>query len=524
MRSSVKCLLVDDLEENLVALGALLEQDGVQLLKARSGSEALELLLIHDFALALLDVQMPDIDGFQLAEFMRGSERTRNIPIIFVTAGTHEPHRVFKGYETGAVDFLHKPVDPLILANKASVFFQLYRQKLQLAEDLKERTETLRLNEMFVAILGHDLRTPLNTILTCAETLLKANDDVPVRDAADRIQSSGRRMRTLIENVLDLARARLAGGIALKYEHVEFDRLVAATVTEHQALAPLSSIDVKLHGDLRGEWDSDRLAQVLSNLVGNALQHGESGQPVLVLLDGAQADTVTLTVANAGSISADSLPHVFDPFGGGRRQRARSEGLGLGLYIVRQIVEAHGGEIGVHVEGEQRTVFRVALPRRREHLNAVAPQEEDRGAFRLAPGLPATLADATVSKVALRILVVDDNHDSADSLAILLEMDGNQTRTAYDGLEALQVGSEFEPDVVVLDLGLPKLDGYQAARRIREKPWGRDIALIALTGWDDEDDRQKTREAGFDRHMVKPIDSVALQKILAELTRGTATA
>ncbi|TDU26406.1 signal transduction histidine kinase [Panacagrimonas perspica] len=524
MRSSIKCLLVDDLEENLVALGALLEQDGVELLKARSGSEALELLLVHDFALALLDVQMPDIDGFQLAEFMRGSERTRNIPIIFVTAGTHEPHRVFKGYETGAVDFLHKPVDPQILANKAAVFFQLYRQKLQLAEDLKERTETLRLNEMFVAILGHDLRTPLNTILTCAETLLKADGDAPVRDAADRIQSSGRRMQTLIENVLDLARARLAGGIALKCDHVELDRLVAATVKEHQSLAPLSRIDVTRHGDLRGEWDSDRLAQVLSNLVGNALQHGEAGQPVLVLLDGAQADTVTLTVANAGSISPESLAHVFDPFGGGRRQRARSEGLGLGLYIVRQIVDAHGGEIGVHVEGDQRTVFRVTLPRRVLRSGAVVAQDRDRGIFRLADEPPPATANARVSKGVRRILVVDDNHDSADSLAILLEMDGDQTRTAYDGLEALQVAAEFEPDVIVLDLGLPRLDGYQAARRIREQPWGRDIVLIALTGWDNEDDRRKTREAGFDRHLVKPIDGIALQKILAELTRRTATA
>jgi len=523
MRPSVKCLLVDDLEENLVALGALLEQDGVELLKARSGSEALELLLVHDFALALLDVQMPDIDGFQLAEFMRGSERTRNIPIIFVTAGTHEPHRVFKGYETGAVDFLHKPVDPLILANKASVFFQLYRQKLQLAEDLKERTETLRLNEMFVAILGHDLRTPLNTILTSAETLLKSDGDSAVRDVADRIQSSGRRMQTLIENVLDLARARLAGGIALKYESVELDRLLAATVQEHQALAPLSPIEVNLHGDLRGEWDSDRLAQVLSNLVGNALQHGEAGQAVHLLLDGSQADTVTLTVANAGSIAPESLPHVFDPFGGGRRQRARSEGLGLGLFIVRQIVDAHGGEIGVHADGHHRTVFRVALPRHVERANAGAPQTGDDDALRLADELPRE-TEATASKPARRILVVDDNHDSADSLAILLEMDGDQTRTAYDGLEALEVGAAFRPDIIVLDLGLPKLDGYQTARRIREQPWGRDIALIALTGWDDEDDRQRTREAGFDRHLVKPIDGVALQKILAELTRTEAMA
>src|ERR1700750_1994353 len=144
----VKCLLVDDLEENLLALSALLRRDDVEVLTARSGAEALELLLIHDVALAFIDVQMPDMDGFELAELIRGSERTRHVPLIFVTAGARDEHRLFKGYETGAVDFLYKPVDPHLLRNKAAVFFQLYRQRQQLALDLRERTETLRLNEM----------------------------------------------------------------------------------------------------------------------------------------------------------------------------------------------------------------------------------------------------------------------------------------------------------------------------------------------------------------------------------------
>ncbi len=145
-RTVVKCLLVDDLEENLVALAALLKRDDVELLEARSGAEALELLLVHDVALAFLDVQMPDMDGFELAELMRGSERTRHVPLIFVTAGARDRHRVFKGYETGAVDFLYKPIEAHILKNKADVFFELHRQKQQLAQELFERTETLRLN------------------------------------------------------------------------------------------------------------------------------------------------------------------------------------------------------------------------------------------------------------------------------------------------------------------------------------------------------------------------------------------
>src|ERR1700724_4673003 len=147
----IKCLLVDDLEENLLALSALLARNDVQVLTARSGSEALELLLVHDFALAFLDVQMPEMDGFELAELMRGSERTRHVPIIFVTAGARERQRVFKGYESGAVDFIYKPIEAHILKNKADVFFELYRQRQLLAQELTDRTETLRVNEMFSA-------------------------------------------------------------------------------------------------------------------------------------------------------------------------------------------------------------------------------------------------------------------------------------------------------------------------------------------------------------------------------------
>ena len=363
MLNQVKCLIVDDLEENLLALSALLEPHDVEILRARSASEALELLLVHDVALALLDVQMPDMDGFQLAELMRGSERTRTIPIIFVTAGAHEPHRVFKGYESGAVDFLHKPVDSLILGSKVSVFFQLYRQKLQMAEDLRERTETLRLSEMFVAILGHDLRTPLTTILTSTELLRRSPDPETVLQIAERVRSGVRHMQTLVENVLDLARARLAGGIPLNREEVDLAALIGSSVQEHQAVSPQVHFNVSTQGNLRGEWDADRLKQVLSNLLGNALQHGDAGKPVDVIADGTRPESISVTVGNSGRIPPDALPHVFDPFAAARRQRARNEGLGLGLYIVRQIVGAHGGDVGVHVENDARTVFRFTLPR-----------------------------------------------------------------------------------------------------------------------------------------------------------------
>ena len=167
-----KCLLVDDVEENLIALEALLQRDGLDILKAQSGPEALELLLAHDdVALALLDVQMPEMNGFELAELIRGSERTRHIPLIFMTAGSREQNWQFRGYESGAVDFLYKPIDPHMLTNKAGVFFELHRRKQALAHELRARTEALRINEMFMAVLSHDLRTPLQSIVAAATVL-----------------------------------------------------------------------------------------------------------------------------------------------------------------------------------------------------------------------------------------------------------------------------------------------------------------------------------------------------------------
>src|SRR5579862_5605954 len=273
---TVKCLLVDDREENLFALSALLTRDDVELLKARSGSEALELLLLHDVALAFLDVQMPEMDGFELAELMRGSERTRHVPLIFITAGPRDQHRMFKGYEAGAVDFLFKPIEPHILQNKADVFFQLHRHKQQLAQELREKTETLRLNEMLTAVLSHDLRSPLNAVLTSALLIQRRSTDQPVKDTAARILSSGKRMSRMIEDMLDMARARLAGGIPLKREPADLGALVDRVVGEIQATYPERRIRVNKVGNLSGDWDGERLAQVASNLLGNALQHGDA--------------------------------------------------------------------------------------------------------------------------------------------------------------------------------------------------------------------------------------------------------
>ncbi|HEV2703453.1 MAG TPA: hybrid sensor histidine kinase/response regulator [Steroidobacteraceae bacterium] len=364
MNDVVKCLLVDDLPENLLALSELLRQEGVEILQARSGTEALEMLLVHDVALALLDVQMPEMDGFVLAELMRGSTRTRHVPIIFVTAGARDQHRMFQGYESGAVDFLYKPIEPQILKNKAAVFFQLDRQRRQLDLELQERTETLRLNEMFTALLAHDLRNPLNAILTSAQLADRLVHEPIAREATARILSSGMRMSRLIEDMLDLARARVGGGIVIKREDGDLGALITPVVREHQAASPGRQIEIADSGGLQGQWDAERIAQVASNLVGNAIQHGEPEGAVEVRLDGSQPDAVVLSVVNDGTIAPERQSGLFDPFKNGHHRVGRSEGLGLGLYIVQQIVTAHAGRIEVRTERDRRTVFRVHLPRR----------------------------------------------------------------------------------------------------------------------------------------------------------------
>ena len=367
----IKCLLVDDVEENLIALEALLQRDGLDILKAQSGPEALELLLAHDdVALALLDVQMPEMNGFELAELIRGSERTRHIPLIFMTAGSREQNWQFRGYESGAVDFLYKPIDPHMLTNKASVFFELHRRKQALAHELRARTEALRINEMFMAVLSHDLRTPLQSIVAAASVLKRLPSPDKTALMADRVLGASQRMGHMIEDLLDVTRIRQAGGLALQLGPAHMQTLVQRTLDEVATSHPERPIDSTLAGDLAGTWDAERLCQVITNLVGNALHHGSADHPVRIAVDGSRPEEVSITVSNGGTIPAGLLPHLFDPFRGGEREPGRHQGLGLGLFIAHQIVRAHHGTIEARSHNDV-TSFRVTLPR---HAPARSPR------------------------------------------------------------------------------------------------------------------------------------------------------
>jgi two-component system sensor histidine kinase/response regulator len=366
----VKFLLVDDRKENLFAVEEILRRDGLKLITARSGQAALEELLVHDFALAIIDVHMPEMDGVELAELMRGSERTRRVPIILVTAGSHERTVLFRGYEAGAVDFLYKPIEPLVLRNKAETFFELYRQKQQLARQLDERErltrqleETLRLNEMFVAAVGHDLRNPLLAVVTGAQLIARRSSDADTVRLAETVREGGKRMQRMTGVLFDLTRARLSGGVPIERAPLDLRPLAERVFQEHQLSAPSQAMSLLVEGDLEGEWDGMRVEQVLSNLLGNAVQHGSRGAPIQVELVGTALEEVVLEVRNGGVIPDHVIRGIFDPF---RRRGAdpRTDGLGLGLFIVQQIAFAHGGSVEVESNEARGTIFRVHVPRR----------------------------------------------------------------------------------------------------------------------------------------------------------------
>jgi two-component system sensor histidine kinase/response regulator len=294
---------------------------------------------------------------------MRGTERTRHVPIIFVTAGASDARRVFQGYESGAVDFLYKPIEPHVLRSKVDVFIELEQQKIAVARELAKTTETLRFNEMFTAMLGHDLRGPLSAIVMDAILLERRASDDNTKKSAVRTLKSAKRMSRMIAEMLDLSRGRLAGGIPIRRQAVDLRALVDQIVAEHRTVVPNRAITLGFEGRLDGEWDPDRCGQLIANLLDNATSHGRDDAPIECVVDGTDSTRVTITVSNGGVIAPTLLPHIFDPFRKRDGHRGKGEGLGLGLYIVQQIAQAHGGDVMVQSGEAERTVFRVTLPR-----------------------------------------------------------------------------------------------------------------------------------------------------------------
>jgi signal transduction histidine kinase len=568
-------LLVDDHDENLLALEAILDDPAYNLVRANSGRAALKQVLARDFAVILLDVVMPDLDGYETAELIRGRERSRQTPIIFLTANYRSDSHIFKGYSVGAVDYLFKPFNPEILRTKVAVFVELYqkrealtrqtqalmRAQEELEERVRARTRELamandalraeveerrrieaerlellqreqaarsqaesvnRLKDEFLATLSHELRTPLNAILGWSHLLTSGRADAAMVDRAiGVIRNNATAQSQLIEDILDVSRI-IGGKLRLNIGRVGLREVIEAALDSIAPAAEAKAITIERDLDdvdtVAG--DRDRLQQVVWNLLSNAVKFTPRDGRISVRLHRRDVDMV-LTVEDTGiGIPPDFLPYVFDRFSQADGSATRRHGgLGLGMAIVRYLVELHGGSVSADSGGEnQGAKFTIVLPAR------PAVSETERGEGRT--GAAATvLAAADLPPVdGISVLLVDDDSDSRNFLSELLVKQGLTVSTAGSADEALEVFDRARPDVLVSDIAMPGEDGYDLIRRVRslgDEDGGRTPA-VALTAYVRAEDQRAALDAGYDRHIRKPVDLSELVTAVAQLAHQSA--
>jgi signal transduction histidine kinase len=554
----VNILLVDDQPARLLSYEAILAELDQNLISARSGVEALAKLMKDDFALVLLDVSMPGMDGFETAAMIHDHPRFERTPIIFVT-GVHDTEfDRLKGYKLGAVDYVSIPVVPEILRSKVSVLVELHCQRLELEKlnrsleeanaqleqanttlqaektreleranaELAEANKALqaeiversraevalieadRHKDEFLAILAHELRNPLAPIRNAVEIMSRLSiDDAKLRWSRDVIDRQAVHLTRLVDDLLDISRIT-RGTIKLAQEPVQIETILTRAVealqpliNEHKHELTIDCPDPTL--TVRG--DLTRLVQVLGNLLNNAAKYTNNGGRIQ-LSARRVGSLVEFRVQDDGiGIPPDSQAKLFNLFSRLSSGEDRTpSGLGIGLALVRQLVQMHAGEVAVFSAGVgQGSEFIVRLP-----LLSVARAENS---------LPRQ-DERSAGTSRRRILIADDNHDALESLALLLECDGHEVRRAMNGAEAYEVAANWQPELALLDLGMPVMDGYEAVKRMREQPWGKDLLIVALSGWGQTADIQRSREAGFDSHLVKPASFESLAEVLGRLS------
>jgi signal transduction histidine kinase len=531
-------LVVDDNPANVVAIEAALGELGARVARAHSGSEALRILLDRDFALILLDVKMPTMDGFETARMIRARKRSSHTPIIFVTAYGRDDREVGSAYALGAVDFLFKPVVPEVLRAKATVFVELQlrtaevaRQAQQIREHEKrehersleeERSrweaeallrqmdqlaEADRRKDQFLALLGHELRNPLAPIMAGLELLRQrfavsdASIDDSVRRTRDIIERQSQHLARLVDDLLDISRIS-SGKIELRKALVSIQEIVDHAVSTSQPILNERSHELQVSvppEPLRVSGDTVRLVQVVANLLNNAARYTANGGQISIEAE-RKNDQVELRVRDNGrGISADFLSRVFDAFS---QEEVRSgAGLGLGLSVVRQLVVMHDGSVSVRSAGHgQGSEFTVRLPLDQEAK---------------ALDVAADAAPKATNGRRLSIVLIDDSEDIRELMADLLRGWGHHVEVAADGESGSELALRSRPDVAFVDIGLPRLDGYGVAEHLRAKLSRERLRLVAMTGFGQESDKRRALDAGFDLHIVKPASIEALKRALA---------
>jgi signal transduction histidine kinase len=529
-------LAVDDNPANLLAIEAALGSFEGRVVRANSGREALRLLLERDFALVLLDVKMPTMDGFETARMIRARKRSTHTPIIFITAHDRNDSEVLAAYDLGAVDFLSKPVVPDVLRAKVAVFVELQRRTAEVArqaelirsherreheralaeerssweaEALRRQMDQLaeadRRKDQFLAVLSHELRNPLAPLVTGLELLhdqLADNPHIDSRALRTReiMARQVEHLTRLVDDLLDISRIS-SGKIELRKAPLSVQDVVEQALATsrpmidqhaHSVHCELPKEPVILHGD------AVRLVQVIANLLNNAARYTpKKGR--IALRVASLGNEVEIHVSDNGrGISAAFLSQVFDTFA--QEQRDSGAGLGLGLTVVKRIVALHGGSVQAHSAGRDcGSEFVVRLP-----LQPGASVEEAQPTAASRPHTGRTLS----------IVLVEDSEDIRELMAELLRDWGHAVAVAGDGISGAELIEAVQPDVAFIDIGLPSLDGYEVAARIRASQGPKSPRLIAMTGYGQESDKKRAREAGFDAHIVKPASIEALKSAL----------
>ena len=526
-RTPINILVVDDSPDKLLAMSVALAQDGQNIVTAESGREALRHLLHQEFAVILLDVHMPEMDGFETAALVRKHKRSAHIPIIFITAYDDDTYAA-QGYSLGAVDYILAPVVPEILRAKVAVFVQLFRQREQiklqavqqvaLAQEQAARKTAEAANRMkdeFLAMLSHELRTPLSAILGWVQ-LLKMGDrsESDVATGIDVIDRNARAQAKIIESLLDVSRI-ISGKLQLEMRPESVEEIVNAAISTIKPESEAKHMTVESAFDAELpiiEADATRLQQIVWNLLSNAVKFTPNGGRVAVAARNL-GEVVEISVTDSGEgIAEEFLPHVFDRFRQADASTTRRHGgLGLGLAIVRQLVEMHGGEVAVTSAGRGRgSTFSVRLP-----IKTPATRSEATVQTNGSEASAVVESDRCLSGI--RLLVVDDEPDARDIVEELLARRGAEVVSAGSAAEAIEILEHFSPNVLISDIGMPEQDGYVLLRQVRERFSATEMPAVALTAYARPEDRQMAFGAGFQVHLTKPIDAAELIAVVFRL-------
>ncbi|WP_395744824.1 response regulator [Prosthecobacter sp.] len=537
-------LVVDDDSKNLMAIESVLDGTSYKLIKAQTGAEALLALMDGDFAAIVLDIQMPDMSGIELARMIKERKRTQHIPIIFLTAHYREDEHAVLGYDVGAVDYLTKPISPAVLRSKVNVFVDLFAKTRDLAEmnrtaqaaeealrvaneELAARNEALEreaeererriraesaqaeaeeanaAKDRFLAMLSHELRTPLSPIVH-AVTLIEEIECPPsIREHIATIRRNVRLEARLIDDLLDLARIR-NGKLRLEFQPVDVHEVLrhALDICHADLAARRIRVVEKLEApDAHVRGDFARLQQVFWNLLTNAAKFSpEEGIVEVRTFAAPTGGMIGIEISDHGvGIASEKLDRIFDAFEQGARHS--HTGLGLGLAICKALVQMHSGDIVAYSEGPDCGArFTIHLPG-----TVVTSQSNGTHSQDVAPSPD------------LRLLVVEDHHDTLATLERLLLRRGYVVRTASSIAECMEVAHEYDFDILISDIGLPDGRGTELLEQLRKK-LGQVPRAIAMSGFGMDEDIERSRHVGFAEHLTKPIEFPALQQAIARIT------